>query len=286
MIGTIANTIAILVGSFVGGTIRRGLKEKYQNVLYIAMGLAAFGLGVNAVVQNMPNSPYPVLFIASLAIGGVLGTALDLEGRFNRLVEGRSRKREERKPASPATEAAPAVQPATAEPIFSASGNSTCASSTAAASKPAPHDREAIKPPLARGLSTGIMLFCIGTLSILGPINSALYGDETFLFTNATLDLVTSMVLASTFGYGMAFAAPVLFCWQGGIYLLANVAAPYLTGGLMTEISIVGGFLIFASGLSILKIKEISTMNMLPSLLVPPLWFALVELTNHFNGLL
>ena len=237
MIGTIANTIAILVGSFVGGTIRRGLKEKYQNVLYIAMGLAAFGLGVNAVVQNMPNSPYPVLFIASLAIGGVLGTALDLEGRFNRLVEGRSRKRKERQ-------------------------------------------------SLAQGLSTGIMLFCIGTLSILGPVNSALYGDETFLFTNATLDLVTSMVLASTFGYGMAFAAPVLFCWQGSIYLLANVAAPYLTGGLMTEISIVGGFLILASGLSILKIKEISTMNMLPALLVPPLWFALMELTNHLGGLL
>ena len=128
MIGTIANTIAILVGSFVGGTIRRGLKERYQNVLYIAMGLAAFGLGVNAVVQNMPNSSYPVLFIASLAIGGVLGTALDLEGRFNRLVEGRSRKREERQ-------------------------------------------------SLAQGLSTGIMLFCIGTLSILGPVNSALYGD-------------------------------------------------------------------------------------------------------------
>lgn len=237
MIGTIANTIAILVGSFVGGTIRRGLKERYQNVLYIAMGLAAFGLGVNAVVQNMPNSPYPVLFIASLAIGGVLGTALDLEGWFNRLVEGRSRKREERQ-------------------------------------------------SLAQGLSTGIMLFCIGTLSILGPVNSALYGDETFLFTNATLDLVTSMVLASTFGYGMAFAAPVLFCWQGSIYLLANVAAPYLTGGLMTEISIVGGFLILASGLSILKIKEISTMNMLPALLVPPLWFALMELTNHLGGLL
>ncbi len=237
MIGTIANTIAILVGSFVGGTIRRGLKERYQNVLYIAMGLAAFGLGINAVVQNMPNSPYPVLFIASLAIGGVLGTALDLEGWFNRLVEGRSRKREERQ-------------------------------------------------SLAQGLSTGIMLFCIGTLSILGPVNSALYGDETFLFTNATLDLVTSMVLASTFGYGMAFAAPVLFCWQGSIYLLANVAAPYLTGGLMTEISIVGGFLILASGLSILKIKEISTMNMLPALLVPPLWFALMELTNHLGGLL
>lgn len=147
-------------------------------------------------------------------------------------------------------------------------------------------DAPAGKPPLARGLSTGIMLFCIGTLSILGPVNSALYGDETFLFTNATLDFVTSMVLASTFGYGMAFAAPVLFCWQGAIYLIATFAAPYLTGGLMTEISIVGSFLILASGLSILKIKEISTMNLLPGLFVPPVWFALMELTGNLGGLL
>ena len=226
MIGTIANTIAILVGSIVGGMLRHGLKEKYQEILYTAMGLAAAGLGINAVVQNMPNSSYPVLFIASLAIGGVVGSALDLDGRFAKLVTR--------------------------------------------------HSKEGSQ--LARGLSTGIMLFCIGTLSILGPINSALYGDETFLFTNAMLDLVTSMVLASTFGYGMAVAAGVLFAWQSAIYLLALWLAPLLTGGLMSEISIVGGFLIFASGLSILKIKEISTMNLLPALFVPPLWFALMAL--------
>lgn len=238
MIGTIANTIAILVGSAVGGTVRHGLKEKYQNILYVAMGLAATGLGINAVVQNMPNSSWPVLFIVSLALGGVIGTALDLDGRFNRLVDKHSK----------------------------------------------PGDDDA--PSLGRGLSTAIMLFCVGTLSILGPVNSALYGDETFLFTNAMLDLVTSMVLASTFGYGIAIAAGVLFCWQGGIFLLASFLAPLLGDGLMCEISIVGGFLIFASGLSILKIKEISAMNLLPGLFVPPIWFALLALTGNFGGLL
>ena len=114
------------------------------------------------------------------------------------------------------------------------------------------------------------MLFCFGTLSILGPINSALYGDETFLLTNATLDFVTSMVLASSFGIGMAFAGVVLFCWQG--------LEPLMTANLMCEITIVGGFLILASGLSILKIKEISVMNLLPALLVPPVWFAILPL--------
>ena len=282
MIGTIANTLAILAGSLIGGMVRRGLKEKYQNVLYVAMGLAATGLGINAVVQNMPVSPYPVLFIASLAIGGVVGTAIDLEGRFNRLVEGGQRKRRKNVVAgtTPVSGAAGTSSEEAAGAACAASGEQT------APAMEAGFDAPAGKPPLARGLSTGIMLFCIGTLSILGPVNSALYGDETFLFTNATLDFVTSMVLASTFGYGMAFAAPVLFCWQGAIYLIATFAAPYLTGGLMTEISIVGGFLILASGLSILKIKEISTMNLLPGLFVPPVWFALMELTGNLGGLL
>ena len=253
MIGTIANTIAIIVGSTVGGTVRHGLKEKYQNVLFVAMGLAATGLGINAVVQNMPNSTYPVLFIASLAIGGVIGTGLDLDGRFNRLVN--SRKKGKDSDESSATD-----------------GDGVAVSSESS--------------DLGRGLSTAIMLFCIGTLSILGPVNSALYGDETFLFTNAMLDLVTSMVLASTFGYGIAIAAAVLFCWQGSIFLLASYLSPLLSGGLMCEISIVGGFLIFASGLSILKIKEISTMNLLPGLFIPPIWFALVYATGGFGGLL
>ncbi|QIB67875.1 DUF554 domain-containing protein [Aminipila butyrica] len=226
MIGTIVNTCAILIGSITGSVIKKGLNEKYQQVLYDAMGLAATGLGLHAVVKNMSDSIYPVLFIASLSIGGLLGTAIDLDGRFNRLVEKHT------------------------------------------------------KSELGQGLSTAIMLFCIGTLSILGPIESALYHNETYLFTNATLDLVTSLVLASTYGIGIALAAGVLFVWQGSIYLLAHQIAPYLTTELMTEISIVGGLLIFASGLSILQIKSIRTFNLLPSLLVPPVWFIFI----HFFG--
>jgi hypothetical protein len=122
---------------------------------------------------------------------------------------------------------------------------------------------------LSKGLSTGILLYCIGTLSILGPIQSALYGDHTYLFTNATLDFVTSMVLASTYGIGMALAAIVLFCWQGAIYLAACMLGNFMTTDMMTELSIVGGFLIASSGLSILNIKDCKTMNMLPSLVIP-----------------
>ena len=216
MIGTIANTSTILIGSLIGSSLKRGIGEKYKSIMMDSMGLAATALGINSIVQAMPQSEYPVLFIVSLAAGGVIGTRLDLASAFNRAV-GRI------------------------------SGGSN----------------------LAQGLSTAILLFCAGTLSILGPMQSALQGDNTYLFTNAILDGITSIVLSSTFGIGMSIAAGVLFCWQGSIYLLARFIEPFITDALMTEISLVGGILILSSGLGILGIKEIKTLNLLPALLVP-----------------
>lgn len=219
MIGTIVNTLAIIVGCAVGSFLKKGIKEEYQSALFTAMGFAAVALGVNAIVQNMPNSAYPVLFIVSLALGGLAGTIIDIDARFQRLVSR-----------------------------FSQSD-------------------------LSKGLSTGILLFCIGTLSILGPLESALNNNHTYLFTNATLDLVTSMALAATYGFGIAFSAIVLFVWQTAIYLSAQYIEPFLTDALMTEVSIVGGILILSSGLSILGIKNSKSLNMLPALFVPIVWF-------------
>ncbi|MDD7388433.1 MAG: DUF554 domain-containing protein, partial [Lachnospiraceae bacterium] len=175
MLGTIVNTGTILTGSVIGSIFKKGIKEEYQGALFTAMGLAATGLGINAVVQNMPKSNYPVLFIISLALGSLIGTMLDLNGRFQKLSSRFSSSR------------------------------------------------------LGEGLSTGILLYCIGTLSILGPVQSALYRDNTYLFTNATLDFVTSMVLAATYGIGMALAAGVLFAWQGSIYLCALLLGNFMT---------------------------------------------------------
>ena len=219
MIGTIYNTATILIGSICGSLFKKCVGPKYQTVLFDAMGLAAAGIGINAIANNMPNSEYPVLFIASLAIGSLLGHMIDLDSKFNRLV--------------------------------AKTGNNQ----------------------LGQGLSTALLLFCIGTLSILGPIQSALHQDNTYLFTNGTLDLITSMVLASSYGIGIALAAPVLFLWQGSIYLCANFLQNFISTTFMTELSLVGGFLIAASGISILKIKEFKTLNMLPALLVPILFF-------------
>lgn len=225
MLGTIVNTCTILVGSIIGSIIHKGIKTKYRDVLFTAMGLAAFGIGINSICQNMPKSEYPVLFIVSLAVGGLIGTALDLQGRVDRLSV-----------------------------------------------------RVESKGGSMQGIITGILIFCIGTLSIVGPINAALTGDYTYLFTNATLDFVTSMVLASTYGISMVLAAPILFCWQGAIYLVAYLAGDIISSQMITEMSVVGGFLIATTGISILKIKDLKTLNFIPSLFVPVIVIAVLGL--------
>lgn len=223
MIGTIVNTCTIIVGSIVGAFMHRGIKDKYREALYTVLGLACLGIGLNAVISNFGKSQYPVLFIVSIAVGSVVGTALDLDGAFSRLVGKRSK-----------------------------------------------HGKNV---NLSDGLSTAILLYCIGPLSMLGPVISALKGDNTFLYTNATLDLVTSAVFASTYGIWMLLAAPVLFCWQGLFYVVAKMSSTAISEALMAELLIVGGLMILASGLSLLKLKDCKTLNMLPSLLVPVVWF-------------
>ena len=87
MIGTIVNATTIIVGSIIGSLLHRGVKEKYKEVLYTGLGLASLAIGLNATISHFSQSQYPVLFIISLAIGGVIGTALDIDGRFKRLID-------------------------------------------------------------------------------------------------------------------------------------------------------------------------------------------------------
>lgn len=129
------------------------------------------------------------------------------------------------------------------------------------------------RPALADGLTIGCLLYCIGTFSMLGPVMSALQSDHTYLFTNATLDLVSSTVLAATYGIGMMWAAPILFCWQGMFYCIAKVSASAISPELMTGLSIIGGILIAASGIDLLKLRNCHTLQMLPALLIPVLFF-------------
>lgn len=230
MIGTIVNTATIIVGSLAGAILKKGIKDSYREALFTGLGLCTLILGANACISRLADSEYPVLFILSIAVGGLCGTMLRIDDRVKRYAEKHA-----------GTE-------------------------------------------LARGLTTGCMLYCIGTFSMVGPMLSALNGDNTFLYTNATLDIVTSCVLATTYGIGMILAAPVLFLWQGMFYCLALLAQGVISAEVTNEISIVGGVLILSTGFSLLNIKDLKTLNFLPSLLVPPLFFGLKYLYGIIVG--
>ena len=230
MVGTIVNTCTIIVGTVIGTFLHRGVKDSYKEMLYTGLGLASLAIGLNATISYFGQNEYPVLFIVALAIGGVVGTALDIDGRFKRMVDKLKK------------------------------------------------DGSKSDNRLADGLATAILLYCIGPLSMLGPVISALKGDHTFLFTNATLDFVSSMVFASTYGIGMVLAAPVLFCWQGMFYLVAHISSTAISDGLMAELLIVGGLMITGSGLGLLNLKDCKTLNLLPALLVPVIWYLILSL--------
>lgn len=240
MVGTIVNTCCIIAGSIAGSILRRGIKEKYREALFTSLGVCTLLLGANAFVHNMPKSQYPVLFIVAMAIGSAAGCAMKLE----RIRDFGTKKKAE--------------QP------------DDCSASVGRT--------DAEKPRLADGLTTGCLLYCIGTFSMLGPVMAALQEDHTYLFTNAALDLVSSTVLAATYGIGMVWAAPVLFCSQGLFYLIARCSASAISPELMTELSIIGGILIAASGIDILKLRNCHTLQMLPALFVPPLFFLVKSL--------
>lgn len=242
MLGTIVNACTIIIGGAVGASARQLVRERYRKSLFNALGLACLVLGTNASLPNMQKSEYPVLFIVSLAIGSVIGTRLDFDGRLKRFEERRRARR------------------------LSDGEQET---------------------ELMEGLTTACLLYCIGTFSIVGPVLSCLsptggwsIGEpaNTFLYTNATLDLVTSAVLSATYGWGMLLAAPILFCWQGMFYLIAYAFGEVMPEPMRCELSIVGGVLILSSGLSILGIKDCKTVNLLPSLLVPVVFYLLKSL--------
>lgn len=220
MIGTLANTLTIAIGSVVGGLLNKGLPKKYETAMLNACGLAAFGVGINAIAGNMPDSKYPVLFIVSLVLGSLIGTGLKLDDRLNGFISRHSNGK------------------------------------------------------LGQGIVTGVLIYCIGSLSIVGPVMSALNNDHTFLFTNASLDLVTSTVLSSAYGLGMLVCAPILLLWQGSIYMLTKyVWADFFSSELICELCIAGGFLIACTGLGILNIKKFKVLDMLPCLFIPILFF-------------
>ncbi len=124
----------------------------------------------------------------------------------------------------------------------------------------------------AKGFVMGALLYCVGSMAIVGSLEAGVNGDNTILFVKSILDGVTAIVFAATLGYGIIFSSIPVFLIQGGIVLLSKWIEPLLTEELITEISAVGSALIIAIAFNILEIKKFKLGDLLPSIFMPILW--------------
>ncbi len=224
-IGTIVNTVAVIVGSLLGLLLHENLPEKIKTIVFQALGLCTLVIGMQMALkaQNL------LVLIFSLLIGGIIGEFINLDGLVERL-------------------------------------------SNFFKTKIKSKDEK-----FTEGLVTAFLIFCVGSMTIVGAINEGLKADRTLLYTKSILDGFTSIALASTFGVGVLFSAIPLLIFQGGITLLALQFQHFFSTAIIAQLTATGGVLILGIGFNMLDIKKIKVTNLLPALIVVALLTLLIK---------
>lgn len=128
------------------------------------------------------------------------------------------------------------------------------------------------KTPIAKGFVSASLLFCVGAMTIIGSLNSGLTGNHEILFTKSVIDGISSIILASTLGIGVVFSAGIVFLLQGFITVCAGFIEPLLSEAMVNDITAVGSVMIVGLSLNMLKLTDIKVVNLLPAMLIPPLY--------------
>lgn len=228
MIGTLVNTVAILVGGTCGCLFKKALPAWLGEAIMKALGLCVLYLGITGILEDGAF----LVVILSMVLGVLVGELLKLDDHINafgRWIEKKVSRGKE--------------------------GDSS----------------------IANGFVTASLLFCVGAMAILGPLQDGLTGDSSTLFVKSLLDGVSSIVFASTLGVGVLFSAGAVLVYQGVIALLAVWISPYLIENtyLLAQINVVGSLLIMALALNMLGLTKLKVMNMVPALFMP-LWLCLL----------
>ena len=217
LLGTVANAGAIIIGGIAGSFFRKGISERFSNIIMSVLGLFTLVLGMTFAI----DSQNALVVIFSLVIGSVIGEWIDIEKRMNDLGDY--------------------VQ----DKLNSREGS------------------------FSKGFVTASLLYCVGTMSIMGPLQSGLMNDHKILLMKSILDGTISVVFASTLGIGVALSSLPVMVYQGSIALLASSVAPYLSEAVITEMTAVGGVLLVGMGINLLEIKKLKVGNMLPAIFLP-----------------
>ena len=124
---------------------------------------------------------------------------------------------------------------------------------------------------IAEGLVSATLLFCVGSMTVTGSIQAGLTGDNSVLITKATLDLVSSMMLASSLGVGVLLSSVSVLVIQGGLVLLAGIISPFMSTGAINEMTCAGSLLIVMIGTNLMGITKIKVADYLPAILFAPI---------------
>lgn len=218
LFGTIINGICIAAGTFLGLFFNK-IPERYKETVMHGIGLAVLLIGM----QMAFTTENIVVVLLSLLTGAVIGEAIYLEEKLNRLGKWLELK-------------------------FATNNEST----------------------VAQGFITASLIFVIGAMSVIGALDSGIRGDHEVLITKSFIDGFVAMVLATTLGFGVIFSVIPVVVYQGGIALLATQIDRWLPQefleGFIVEMTAVGGLMIVAIGLNLLKLTTIRVANLLPGL--------------------
>lgn len=226
-LGTVINCAGVIGGGLLGLTIKRGLPERFQNILIQAVGLCVIFLGISGTLQEIFSvgekgitSGGTMMMIFSLSLGALLGELLNIEKHTEEFGEWIK--------------------------IKSGSGGDT---------------------KFVDGFVSTSLTICIGAMAVVGAIRDGITGDISMLCAKAVLDAIIVFVMASSIGKGCIFSVIPLGLFQGGITLLSRVIEPLLTGQAVSNISLVGSMLIFCVGVNLMFHQKIKVANMLPALI-------------------
>lgn len=138
---------------------------------------------------------------------------------------------------------------------------------------------------IAEGLVSATLLFCVGSMTVTGSIQAGLTGDNTILITKAMLDLISSMMLASSLGIGVLLASASVLFIQGGLVLLAGFISPLLNTGSINEMTCAGSLLIIMIGTNLMGITKIKVADFLPAIVFAPIIYNIVPLFEKLFSL-
>lgn len=228
-LGTIINTVLVIVGGLLGLLFKKGIKERYEKTLMAACGVSTIFIGVTGTLQGMLTvvdgkiqTQGTMLLIFSFVLGGLMGELINIEKRMDDLGEKLKK-------------------------MFHAEKDNK----------------------FVDGFVNTSLIICVGAMAIVGSIQDGLTGDYSMLTAKAVLDLVIVVIMTSTYGLGAICSAIPIFVYQGGITLFGHFAGNVISDELIGYLSYVGSALIFCVGINITFGKKIRVGNLLPALLIP-----------------